>query len=86
MDLWSLAHIQGAIDSAQSRVLALPTPLILAWCLLLSLLFLFRHDAEKPVSYSVKEPEQMLPEWQGEVLQTPSIQVSIQTIVQRADI
>jgi hypothetical protein len=37
--------------------------------------FLHRDDGERPVPFTVPIPEQSKPGWQGEILETPSIQV-----------
>jgi hypothetical protein len=76
MDPWPLlARINDAIDSLLAPI---PPPIILlVICILLSLLVLspfIQPDAERPVLYSVNEPKQCQPGWEGEVLENPSIQ------------
>jgi hypothetical protein len=77
MDLSSL--LARVHDVTDSHLPDLPLPLVLvAICALLSLVVLIpflQHDAENPVPYSVEEPEQSRPGWQGKVLESPEIQV-----------
>jgi hypothetical protein len=75
-------RLHHAIDSANLHDINPPYPIILLVCILLISLYLllpFLHDAERPVQYSVKEPEQSQPGWRGEILEKPSIQVLTQT-------
>jgi hypothetical protein len=59
----------------------IPTVLVLAIVVLVSIYSLARlfTDPEGPVNFDVPEPEQLRLDWKGDILEKPSIKVSITT-------